>query len=554
MKQVLFFLGVLLMARHALSQVNTLDRRYVPVTYKTAARPLFELNVNEWTAYRFDRATKSWSAIPFQFDQLTDTDRYDRNKDDLTDATDEMIFLPTDTGDKAELSDWITDEMSRQAERIELQLTDPLNPSKQGWIYLFKNVMTKPKVQNYIDYIPGPPDQAAADTIVTTAFKLGHSKNGWIDYLKFTGGKNDFIDRFKLRLKGEGILVPPYEINEDFVQAETGDDVVAFYPGPVRLFHISRADILLEKLNLPIISKPSPFEYNYEYTPYSFAIEAETDIDASLLAIFGVRLIRQSLDFNNNAVGMTFYSANNPNGVLIDGVATSYSDALNQSERENWVMATGDHGTVFLIFNITIMKNSRRRIYFHDEKNNSNTGDMTQNTGDSFSIGDMGVMIEATGDALITNRLAVTYKGYFIDRANVNFEFGEQLLAWEQNPLNVTAVLQMYDPTGIVESEPGPPDDFQLYSTYPNPYHLNSAARIRFEFGGSVNNLYDIVVYNVIGQKVVEFKNLAVNANGRHVVLWDARDANGLLTAPGVYFVQLDNGIQTLTQKLIISR
>lgn len=554
MKYSILMMALFLMTSQAITQNNTLERQYVPVTYKTAAKPLFELNVNEWTAFRFDRTTTSWSAVPFQFDQLTDTDRYDRNKDDLTDATDEIIFLPTDTGDKAESSHWITDEMSRKAERIELHVTDPLDPNKQGWIYLYKNVQTKPNVQSYLSYIPGPSDQPAADTIVTTAFKLGHTRNGWIDYLKFTGGQQDIIDRFKLRLKGEGILVPPYEINEDYVQATTGENVVSYFPGPVRSFHITRAEILLEKLNLPIISKPSPFDYNYEYTPYSFAIEAETEIDAGLLALFGVRLIRQSIDFNSSAVGMTFYSMTNPNGVLIDGIATNFSDVLNQSDRENWVMATGNHGTVFLIFDITLMKNSRRRIYFHDDKTNSNTGDTTQNTGDSFSYGDMGVMIEATGDALITERLAVTYKGYFIDQMNAQFEFGEQLFAWVQNPCGINATPQNYDPTGIIESSAEPPKNFQLYAAYPNPFFLNSAMRLQLEYSGSLNHLYDIVVYNVIGQKIADFKNLTVSSNGRHTVLWDARASNGSLAPPGVYFIQLKNGVHTQTQKLIISR
>jgi len=287
--------------------------------------------------------------------------------------------------------------------------------------------------------------------------------------------------------------------------------------------------------------------------PYSFAIEAQTDIDASLLALFGVKLMRQSLDFNANAAGMMFFSNTNRNGVLIDGVPSEYSDVLNQNQQQNWVMATGDHGTVFLIFDVDIMKNSKRRIYFRDQKDNPWTGDETANTGDEFSYGDMGVMIEATGDALITTQLSVVFKGYFIDQKNVQVEFAEQLFAWEQNPLQVTAETQRYDATRISQTNLQPVD-FTLDAAYPNPYSIKSNKNIIFAFSGQRHAFYDLVIFNIIGQQIVAFSNLSVDANGRHALRWDGRDDTGSLVAPGVYFYQLKNGAHIQTEKLVISR
>jgi hypothetical protein len=550
MKTILFLTTFLMLTQLAVAQEKTLDREYVPIMQKTAAAPLFELNVEEWTAFRFDSNANSWSPIPFQFDQLSDAENYDKNADGKTDATDEITFMPSDVGDKASRAEWLD---ASEAERIEIEVVDPLDESKKGWIYLYKNATTAQSARGYLDYFAGPQAVPAADTIVTDVFKLGHNNNGWIDYLKFSSSDVDIIDRFKMRLKGKSFLIPSYDINEDFVEATTDPEKVAFYNGPVRAFHQTKADILLEKLGIALLPKRSSFKYYYEYTPYSFAIEAETDIDASLLALFGVKLIRQSLDFNEKAIGMTFYSDTNRDGILIDGVVSDYSDVLGQDQQQNWVMATGDQGTVFLIFDMDIMKNSKRSVYFRDQKDNEWTGDDTKNTGDEFSYGDMGVMIRASGDALITDKLSIIFKGYFIDRTNVSANFGEQILAWEQNPVNVNAVLQQQDLTDVTQSEVQPLD-FHLDAAYPNPYSLASNKNIILKFSGHRNDYYDLVVYNMIGQQITTFKNLTVDANGRYQLKWDARDQFGVTVAPGVYFVQLQNGPELQTQKLVISR
>lgn len=551
MKTKILITIILLMTPLAFSQVKTLDREYVPIMYKTAEAPLFGLNVAEWTAYRFDNNSQSWHVIPFQFDQLSDSDKYDKNSDGITDATDEITFMPSDVGDQAGISDW-PNNAPTESERIELQIVDPLDATKMGWVYLFKNATTQ-SVPGYLQYLSGPQAAPAADTIETDVYKVGHNSNGWIDYLKFSSGNVDIVDRFKLRLKGKSFLIPAYDINEDFVEATSDPEKVSFYNGPVRAFHITKADILLEKLGIALLPKRSSFKYNYEYTPYSFAIEAQTDIDAALLALFGVKLMRQSLDFNENAVGMTFYSDTNRDGVLIDGIVTDFSDVISQDKQQNWVMATGDQGTVFLIFDVDIMKNSKRSIYFRDQKDNSWTGDETENTGDEFSYGDMGVMIRATGDALITDKLSIIFKGYFINRTHVSANFGDQLLAWEQNPVQLNAVTQPYKETKVTQAEVQP-ERFYLDAAYPNPYSLASNKNIIFSFTGRRNEVYDLVVYNMIGQQITSFKNLSVDVNGRATVRWDGRDDIGLSVAPGVYFYQLKNDAELETQKLIIAR
>ena len=535
------------------AQQKTLQRRYVPVVQNLAAPPLFGIAVGEWSAFSYDGSANVWRSVPFQFDQLTDKGKYDKNSDGIADATDELIFLSKDAGDKAEPWAWLEDGATQQFSRIELEFTDPLQPDEKAWIYLYKNVDRPAQSVNYLNYSPGPAGTPAADTIKTNAYVLGHDKNGWIDYLTLADGGVDIIDRFKLRLAGKGFLIPAYEINEEFVEAETGVDAVDYFPGPVRSYHETKAAILIEKLNLPLLPKKSDFKYNYQYTPNSFQITAETDINSSMLALFGVKTIRQSLDFNENAADMKVFSLNNTGGLVVDGATDPYDSGIDNASSQNWVMVAGENGAVLLIVDISLMKNSQRLLYYADDATSASLPDGTTDTGDLRSYGDMGIMLKATGDALITDKLTIKFKGYFIDVPNLDADFGNKLFAWEQNPLDMTASEQAYTPTFVAERRDASPDEFYLGFAYPNPYSWSTGGHIHFEFFGIKNGIYDLLVYNVLGQRVAAINSIRAETNELRSLKWDGRDLNGEPLPPGVYFYQLVNGALAQTRKLVIS-
>ncbi|RPH92400.1 MAG: T9SS C-terminal target domain-containing protein [Calditrichaeota bacterium] len=551
MKACFVFLYIFLLSITPLSaQKNSIDRLFVPIIQKTNNAPLFNLKIEEWSAFQFERDTREWRPIPFQIDQLSDKGRYDREQDGLADASDELVLMPTDLGDWAEASTWLKDDSTQSAPRIELQFVDPLS-GKSGWIYLFKNVSTKPLISSHFEYIAGPADSPAADTIKTPSFTLGHNAQGWMDYLTLNDQKRDLIDRFKLRLVGDGFLTPPYEINEDFVEAQKGDEVVFCFPGAVRFFHIIKAAILIEKLNIPLLPKTSNFDYHFQYFPYSFQITAETDLDASLLALFGVQLIRQSLDLTENAVGMTVYSANNRDGLAVDGVPELPIDAITGGDDQNWVMVSGELGSILLIFEITPMKNSKRQLYYFDDLTGSKPVDGTQDTGDKRSFGDMGMMVKATGSALITPKLSVSYKGYFLNVPQLRTVDAEQIIAWDRNALTMTATEQYYTPA-MISHQSLQPNSFQLFPAVPNPFRPNGQKNVRFEFSSRVQDVFELKVFNVLGQQVAEFDDMIVPAETRQTVLWDGRDQEGKRVIPGIYFCQLRSGMNLQTQRLII--
>lgn len=548
-----FFISFVLLLSPLFSQTKTIDRQFVPMIHQILNETqLYGLNVEEWSAFRYHRDADTWSAIPFQFDQMDDRGEPDEEADGLLDATDELVVMPEDLGDQAETWAWIDDAESKVHHRFELEMADPLNPDKKGWLYLFRRAPGN--VPGYMTYIPGPTTTPAADTISTHSFKLGHDANGWIDYMSFHQGLNLF-DRFKLRLAGNSFLVPAYEINEDFVKGTSDPTQVTFTKGPVRSFHETAAVILIEKLNLPLLPDEAKFDYKFDYTPYTFHIYAKAeDLDSGLLALFGVKTVRQSLDFNSNAKQMLFYSDDNRNGIVIDGISDSPTLDFSESSERNWVMATGDQGTVIVFFAVSLRRNLKKVLYYRDNSDGGGSNDGTQDTGDMRSFGDMGLLIQATGDALLPpedEKLWVDYKGYFIDQPNMDASIAEQLSLWEDNQLSISLSTQTYDASFVAENQSSP-GEFHLLAAYPNPYPNSKASGLNFRISGRITETYDLEVYNILGQRVAVFSQLTTPNSGILEIHWDGKDLSGETLTPGIYLYRLTNGLYAETKKLVI--
>ena len=73
-----------------------------------------------------------------------------------------------------------------------------------------------------------------------------------------------------------------------------------------------------------------------------------------------------------------------------------------------------------------------------------------------------------------------------------------------------------------------------LSSPYPNP--MRGSTRIVFALPALGDA--DVAVIDIAG-RVVRSLEHGTLAAGTHVTQWDGRDSNGVLTAPGLYFVRL---------------
>ncbi|KPL02020.1 MAG: hypothetical protein AMJ90_06980 [candidate division Zixibacteria bacterium SM23_73_2] len=84
------------------------------------------------------------------------------------------------------------------------------------------------------------------------------------------------------------------------------------------------------------------------------------------------------------------------------------------------------------------------------------------------------------------------------------------------------------------EEEEVMPDKFSLSQNYPNPFNPHTV----IEYALPVESHVNIVVYNVLGQKVRVLKD-DMERVGFNRVVWDGKDDRGQDVASGVYFYRI---------------
>ena len=101
--------------------------------------------------------------------------------------------------------------------------------------------------------------------------------------------------------------------------------------------------------------------------------------------------------------------------------------------------------------------------------------------------------------------------------------------------------------TGVAEKPGEPYSGFILGQITPNP--MNTHTTIKYQL--ATTQRVSLKVYDIAGQLV---RTLATGHEqaGSHEVIWDSRDTRGSKVASGVYFVKLEAGENTATQKLLL--
>jgi hypothetical protein len=99
----------------------------------------------------------------------------------------------------------------------------------------------------------------------------------------------------------------------------------------------------------------------------------------------------------------------------------------------------------------------------------------------------------------------------------------------------------------MVGGSPNIPLTYYLAQNYPNPFNPST----KFEFGLPVASHMEIVVYNVLGQKV----NTLINedrAAGVNTIVWNGVSQNGNSVSSGVYFVRMMAGKFSQVRKIML--
>lgn len=553
MKNPLFkiLLFITILYNFSFSQNRTILRDFVPVIQETKNTALEGLVISDWQAYSYNVSAESWSRILYQVDERSQDGKY--NKLELMDGVigpyDEILIMPSDLGDKAPAFEWINGIDPADNSRIEIELMDMEN-AESGWIYLF-NQSDISALDGHFRYIQSPAFNSAADTVLTQSYKIAHSLNGWIDYASLSSNWNmDLLDRLKLRLAGDPVipLVSDYVITEDAVVAKSDDPKgpVTFIEGNIRSFEDRRA-----WFHNPIDGTKNTADYQMQFFPYSFRITLDKfPLNKNWLALLGVQSMRFSMDLNNNSAGMKFYSNNNVDGFPIDGTPDAVGIPLNPEQTNQWVMATGDAGSVLLLMEMPAVKNGTFDLY-HRDNNSGGTNDNTDDTGDGASFSDMGLWVHVDDGHLDADFLSIKYNAYFINQANLNPAMADQIVQWETAPLQMTVTEQTFD-ASVVSQNPGLPEKFELSSAYPNPFKLGKGD-IQFNYKNSgPGETVTLFIYNILGQKIAQQSTTLGETNGHFK--WDGRSLAGEAVPVGIYFYQIETMLEKFNGKLVINK
>jgi hypothetical protein len=306
--------------------------------------------------------------IPFQIDERDGSGMYVAVEDGQLDDNDELVFMATDGGgwvDNPSLDAGVTPISPTYV----ITLTDPISDT-HAWAYVFcSTALSRTFTADYVSYDDGN------DRITSPGrYALGfNAASGFVDYLTLGDGSPNLLDRNKLRISGTVELFGTpisFSINEQDI---TKDDIHAI-DGPVRVTRVSTSTLTVMGISLQ--STATLFAYRS-----LVAQPATIEVPGYPIQI---TYQRTSMDWNEQASGMTFYDANNSAGVTIDGIA----DVITISPPTKWIQVTSVTGTVVSVSDIPAGLGGTQSTYYKDDS----TID-SNDTGDQRSYGDAGFQV-----------------------------------------------------------------------------------------------------------------------------------------------------------------
>ena len=398
------FTGWIVAISFASSNPTTLTRQHDPVVLMGDQLPdLLGTATNEIFVYAFTGGTPA--QIPFQMDEQNANGMFVPDGDGLLDGEDELAFMARDAG-AFEANPTLSTPGGDVDPIYVLTLSDPLT-NEQAWAYLYASPdLAQTFTEDYVQYDAGN-DRITSPGLYSVGF---NATGSFRDYLTLGGG-GDILDRDKVRLDATFISLP-FTVTEEAI---TKDGVHAI-DGPVRVTRVVTSTILLG--GTTVTGSGTTFFYgNVIIQPSSLTTPASPIIVTNL---------RSSIDFNSAATGMTYFDANNPAGVTINGVA----DSLDADPAAEWQEATGTGGTIITVLDIPDSLPGTSTYYKDDS-----TPD-TSDTGDQMSYGDAGFQVSNPPQNVQFELLTHTY---FLNGQQSNV--GATYQNYYTNPLDVQIAL-----------------------------------------------------------------------------------------------------------------
>lgn len=359
----------------------------------------------------------AWAEVPFQIDEVDSSGAFVVVEDGALDSNDQLVFMAADLGGTAAPYEWLDDLDSQGYPRYAVEITNPLNTSEKGWVYVYRSATLASTFPPYVTW-DGANNRAVAGTYIAGYNPAGHLG---MDSLELNGTGVDLLDRAKVRVSGlckiYGFWVP-FSITEDDI---TNQPVTPDIQGPVRLGGGTLT---------------SAGWY------YASLLDAQAQFDAED-TIPGcddsnIDLVRFSDDWRNpfesGMQPMTYYDSNTPGGVPVDGSP----DSVPTSPVAAWTQVSGALGSLVRVAGISAGGGTASSYY--KDKSVTDPAD----TGDKKSFGDAGYRLDNPNGLVI-----FAFASYILpaNQGNVGGTYAQ----YRANPLQAMASAQAH----VVPAEAG---------------------------------------------------------------------------------------------------
>jgi agmatine/peptidylarginine deiminase len=90
-----------------------------------------------------------------------------------------------------------------------------------------------------------------------------------------------------------------------------------------------------------------------------------------------------------------------------------------------------------------------------------------------------------------------------------------------------------------------------ILRTYPNPFSPITSHSMTIAYRNVVNNTPELKIFNIKGQLVCRLSNSTSSSDGQKY-LWNGLDASNQQVPPGIYFIRLNDGANSLIKKVLV--
>jgi len=556
MKNVVIFL--LTLYAFTLSAETLMEaRQYEPIVlrgYNVSA--IKNTPKDQMYVYAYHEDSATLEVIPFQIDErvlLPDLYNEDRTRhyyatsampdtNAAFDHDDELVFLLKDMGDKAPNHIFPDDAEARSNGRLEIRVSDPIETDKMAYVYVFHSSTLNASVPAPYDFAYDQDNDIVSNSVYSV--RMGE-ETGLIEDVIFKspyGNNVDIFDTQKIRLTGIidlglGSITPglngmPSFTDQYNIWKYAPEEYISVTENPiVRLVREVRQTIRLgnpvDDLGFFVVTK---------FYPFSGSLEGGESLDPEKLKeqwpnpddlYIEITHVRQSWDFNENAVNMKFSSKRNAD-ILVDGAPDNVDKTIPSGQSiSEWTMLSGDQGTFFCYFGVADSAFSNAELYYSDDVNGEQMDPIlvpNGDTGDGKSYGNNGIVVEKASS------LSLNFLVYFLEK-NQTTSVAEQLGMNAENPVSIASYSQQYYPASVEESSTQPLD-YVLYANYPNPF--NQSTIIKYQL--PVITPVEIRIVDISGREIYSYQALN-QAAGAHQFMWSGKDQSGRDVASGIYWI-----------------